>query len=205
MLDERSEWKRGGAWVGVVGSIAVLTAHVAVVAMDSHGVVVAPISSLSRSDHGHWHSLGLVAFALAQVGTAVALGAVDRGRLWQLGRLLLAVAGAGVLFVAGYFAVADHGQLGGDHANDPLSVLASIVGVSMAALQPGWSRRTRVMAWFNGLCLTVWLALVLALLLVDDSWLGAYERLVGGCYVLWVLGLSLHAGSRRLEVGASAS
>jgi hypothetical protein len=53
-------------------------------------------------------------------------------------------------------------------------------------------------------CLGIWLWLVPVILLVDDSWLGAYERIVGIVYVIWIFGVSSmllqlkgDAGSRR--------
>ena len=85
--------------------------------------------------------------------------------------------------------------LGAPGANDPLSLVASAVGVAMGALHPGLRQAARWLAVANALCLAVWLLLIPLILLVDASWLGGYERLVGSTYLVWVGVLAL--GLRR--------
>ena len=93
--------------------------------------------------------------------------------------------------------------LTGQDANDPLWVVASLIGCAMGALQPGLSRLSRPLGLFTAGCLGVWLWLVPLILLVNDSWLGAYERIVGTVYVTWIIGLGsglLTADARRTAV-----
>ena len=70
-------------------------------------------------------------------------------------------------------------------------VVATLTGIAMGALQPGLARLSRWLGVFGALCLGVWLWLVPLILLVDNSWIGAYERIVGGVYVIWMTGLAL--------------
>ncbi|MEO1573539.1 MAG: DUF998 domain-containing protein [Pseudomonadota bacterium] len=174
------------AIVALCGAIGVTVAHIAVARYSGVDMIVRPISGLSRGALGGWHSAGLAGFAVAQVLLALGMAGLDRGWLWRLGRLLLVLAGLGVGGVALYFATADSSQLVGAHANDPLSVVACLVGVAMAALQRGWSRTVRWMGRVNAVCFAGWLLLVPLILLVTDAWLGGYERLVGATYVTWV-------------------
>ncbi|MEM6638962.1 MAG: hypothetical protein AAF610_03585 [Pseudomonadota bacterium] len=170
----------------LMGTLAVVAGHLIALGADNLDAVTSPISALSRGTSGGWHSAGLLGFALAQIAVSVALRDWDAGWLWRLSGVLTALAGAGVMYVAWYFEAASVEQLYGHRANDPLSIVACLVGVAMGARQLGWVRRSRRMAWINATCLAVWLALVPTIVLVTDAWLGAYERLVGVTYVIWV-------------------
>jgi hypothetical protein len=128
-------------------------------------------------------------FGAAQIALAIALAGRDSGRLWPCARMLLAASGATLFFIAQYFTKADPDTLRGPDANDPLWIVASLAGLAMGALQPGFRRVSRWLGVFNGVCLGVWLLLVPLIALVDDTWLGAYERLVGSVYVVWVIGV----------------
>lgn len=178
--------KRLYATAALAGAIGVTVAHIAVAMTNEMDMIVSQISDLSRGDRGIWHSAGLAGFGLAQVLLALGFAGLDDGWLWRLGRIFLAASGLGVCVVAVVFAKADIGQLAGENASDPLSVVACLAGVAMGALQTGWSRISRRMSRLNATCLTVWLLLVPLILLVTDAWLGGYERLVGVTYVTWV-------------------
>ena len=69
-------------------------------------------------------------------------------------------------------------------------MVATLIGIAMGALQPGLNRLSRILGRFNAFCLGCWLLLIPAILLVNDSWIGAYERMVGTVYVFWVTGSS---------------
>jgi hypothetical protein len=124
------------------------------------------------------------------VALALGLSDLDRGRLWPYGRALLAASGAVLFYIAYYFANANPDTLRGPDANDPLWIVASLTGVAMGALQPGFARLSRQLGLFSAFVLGIWLWLVVVILWVDDSWLGAYERIVGTVYVTWVVGVS---------------
>lgn len=168
-----------------------LVAHVSALSLSGHDAVVTPISQLSRGAGVLWHTLGLLAFAGAHLALGAVLGRIDAGGwMWRWGvRGLFLNAGLLVL-IALYFAFASDAHLFGPDANDPLSVLASVTGFVMGLLGPGWLRLHRSVGVFNALCLLVWLALVPLILWVDASWLGAYERIVGSVFLLWVAGLA---------------
>lgn len=137
------------------------------------------------------HTLGLLSFSCAHLALAVALGKLDHGRLWPYGRGLLVASAITLIYVAWYFATADDSALRSPGANDPLWIVASLTGTAMGALQPGLSRLARSLGVFSIICLGAWLWLVPLGLLVTDSWLGAYERIVGVVYVIWMVGLAL--------------
>jgi len=163
--------------------------HSAVLFASGQDAVRDPISQLSRHDLGWLQTLGLIAFGVAHVVLGAALAGRDRGRLWPWGRGLIIASGATLFYVAFYFMSASESTLRGPDANDPLWIVASLIGLAMGALQPGLSRISRSLGLFSAGCLGVWLWLVPLILLVDETWLGAYERLVGAVYVTWVIGL----------------
>jgi hypothetical protein len=165
--------------------------HCVVLWGSGQDAVQTPISQLSRHAWGGLQTLGLVSFSAAHVALAIALGKLDHGRLWPYGRALLGASGLVLLYVAYYFAASSDSTLFGPGANDPLWLVASLTGCAMGALQPGLSRLSRGLGLFSMVCLGAWLWLVPLTLLVDESWLGAYERIVGTVYVTWVLGVTL--------------
>jgi hypothetical protein len=165
--------------------------HCLALLASGQSAIPTPISQLSRHEWGWLHTLGLVSFSVAHLALAIALDKLDRGRLWPYGRALLVACGATLLYVAYYFATADDGALSGPDANDPLWIVASLTGLAMGALQPGLARLSRGLGMFSVMCLGVWLWLVPLILLVNDSWLGAYERIVGAVYVTWMTGVAL--------------
>ncbi len=189
--------------IALLFSIATPVLHVTVLAAGGPATSVHdPISALSEGAWGILHTLSLVFFGAAQMLLAVSLAGLDRGRFWPYGRGLLAVSGASVFFVAYYFATAEHDALQGPGANDPLWVVASLVGFAMGLLQPGLSRLSRRLGHFNGSCLVIWLLLIPAILLIGVISLGVYERTVGVVYVVWVAGVS-YGAMRRPDPGAA--
>lgn len=179
-------------WIkfALIGTLLTLLFHVVVLMVTGQDPVTTPISFLSRHELGQLQSSGLVLFGMAHVALAVALGGLDRGRLWPIARVLLTLSGLGLIYVAWYFANSTDLALGLPSANDPLWIVATLTGLAMGALQPGLGRLSRGLGIFSALCLGIWLLLVPVILLVNASWLGAYERLVGLVYVTWMAGVS---------------
>ncbi len=171
--------------------------HIIVLLASGQDAIATPVSELSRQAWGVLHTVMLVLFGAAHMALAAALGGLDHGRLWPFGRLLLLSSGGVLVYIAYFFSTADAGLLRGPDANDPLWIVASLTGLAMGALQPGLSRLSFRLGLFSSTCLGVWLWLVPLILLVNDSWIGAYERLVGFVYTVWMVGLSL--GLIRLE------
>ncbi|MDJ0938884.1 MAG: hypothetical protein QNJ00_03895 [Woeseiaceae bacterium] len=165
--------------------------HVVVLLASGQDVISTPVSALSRERWGVLHTLELVLFGAAHLALAAALGGLDRGRLWPYGRSLLVASGFVLVYIAYFFSTADADRLSGPEANDPLWIVATLTGIAMGALQPGLSRLSRQLGIFSAFCLGVWLWLVPLILLVDESWIGAYERIVGFVYVTWMMGLTL--------------
>lgn len=175
----------------MIAAVATPLLHCLVLALSGQDAIRDPISQLSRSNWGALQTIGLVAFGVAHIALAAALRGLDRGRLWPYGRALLGASGVVVFYIAWYFVSAEAARLAGPNANDPLWIVASLAGLAMGALQPGLSRVSRSSGMFSGICLGIWLWLVPLILLVDETWLGAYERIVGTVYVVWIYGLSL--------------
>ncbi|MEM7613067.1 MAG: DUF998 domain-containing protein [Pseudomonadota bacterium] len=180
-------------WLRFALAGAVLTPiiHVCVLLVSGQDAVTSPISELSRYAWGGLHTIGLTLFGAAHVALAVALGGLDHGRLWPYARALLVASGATLVYVAYYFSAADATALRGPDANDPLWVVASLTGFAMGALQPGLARCSAKLGLFATICLGIWLWLIPLILLVNESWLGAYERIVGIVYVVWMTGICL--------------
>ncbi|MEM1411999.1 MAG: DUF998 domain-containing protein [Pseudomonadota bacterium] len=198
-----------GLWIGLLLTLFTVAVHGIVLALSGQDPIVEPIHALSRSAHGGLQLIGLSAFAAAHLAFAWGLGRRDTGRLWPLGRLLIVASGFVLAYVAGFFATAPAERLSGPDANDPLSVLASLIGLAMATIAPGLRRQSRALGLFNHLCLAAFLLLIPLILLLDATWFGAYERIVGGTYVLWLGGVSLGllwpvitTRGRRLAAGA---
>ncbi|MEN1727666.1 MAG: hypothetical protein AAGJ52_04425 [Pseudomonadota bacterium] len=164
-----------------------------------------PIAVLSQARWGQLHTLALILFGTAQIILAWQLGGLDRGWFWQVGRALLALAGAGLFAVAWFFATAPMEALQGPEANDPLWVVASLVGFAMGCLQLGFNRLSSGLARFNAVCLVLWLLLIPAILLIGVISLGTYERSVGLVYVVWVAGLGVAVASflQKRQAGGS--
>lgn len=177
--------------IALIAATATPVLHGLVLVLSGQNAVNAPISSLSRADWGELHTLGVVVFGVAHVALAIDLAGRETGRLWPYGRLLLAASGTLLFYVAFYFATADPDRLQGPDANDPLWVVATLIGLAMGALQPGLSRLSRGAGLFSATCLGLWLWLALLAVFVDASWLGLYERLVGAVYVTWIIGVAV--------------
>ena len=177
-------------WLRFAFTASVLTPflHIAVLFISGQDAVATPIIELSRHRWGHLHTLELVLFGAAHLALAIGLGGLDRGRLWPYGRYLLVASSLVLVYIGYFFAASEDGA--GPGANDPLWVVATLTGLAMGALQPGLSRLSRQLGLFSAICLGVWLWLIPLILLVDDSWIGAYERLVGFVYVTWMVGLT---------------
>lgn len=165
--------------------------HIVVLAVNGQNPISTPVSELSRNQLGVLQSIGLVLFGCAHLALAATLGGLARGRLLPWGRLVLVGAGIGLFYIAWYFRAASEATLYSPDANDPLWVVASLTGLAMGLLQPGLARLARGLGLFSTLCLGAWIWLVPVILLVNDSWLGAYERLVGSVYIIWVAGVAL--------------
>lgn len=179
-------------WLRLAWLASLLTPilHLVVLITSGQDPWASPVSALSRTDLGVLHTIGLCLFGFAHIALAIALGGLDRGRLWPYARLLLVLGGAGLFYIAWYFSAASASVLQGPHANDPLWVVACLTGVAMGALQPGLARQSRRLGLFSVVCLGIWLWMVPVLLFVDEGWLGAYERAVGSVYVIWVIGVT---------------
>ncbi len=191
-------------WLRLALAASLLTPviHIVVLLRSGQDVAATPIAELSRSPWGALHTAELVLFSFAHVALALGLGHRDRGRLWPYGRLLLCTSGMVLLYVAYFFATASRSELRGPEGNDPLWIVATLTGLAMGALGPGLARLSRQVGLMSGICLGLWLWLIPLILLVDDSWVGAYERLVGTVYVAWTAGLSF--GLLRLQDGERA-
>ncbi len=176
--------------IALVAAAATPILHTIVLILSGQDAVTDPISELSRHAWGDLQTIGLVLFGLAHIALAAGLRGLDHGRLWPYGRAVLAVSGAMLFFIAWFFATAETSTLRGPNANDPLWMVASLVGLAMGALQPGLSRISTKLGLFSAVCLGIWLWLVPLILLVNESWLGAYERIVGTVYVVWMIGVS---------------
>jgi len=189
-------------WLRFVLRVSVLVpvAHVAVLIANGQDPVPTPVSALSRGAFAWLQTGALVLFGAAHVALAVALGGLDRGRLWPWARGLLVAAGLGNVYLAWYFVTASEATLYGPGADDPLWVIATLTGIAMGAAQPGLARQAKGLSAFTLVTLGAWLWLVPTILLVNDSWLGLYERIVGVVYVTWLGGVSyglLRAGEAR--------
>ena len=146
-----------------------------------------PISGLSQSHWGVLHSVSLMLFAIAHLLVTVALGTRDSGWFWPIGRAALGLAGLVLVYVMVYFAITPVDVLLGPGANDPLWLVATLIGFAMGLFQPGFSRLSPTLARLNLICLVVWIALIPAILLIGELFsLGVYERMVGAVYVAWM-------------------
>lgn len=180
---------------------AVLTPvlHIVVVVLGGQDPIQSPISALSTGRGADLHALVLAVFGASLFALAMGFRRIARGRLWPWARIVLVLSGLAVWYVAGYYKTTDPALLADPTANDPLWVVACLAGIAMGMLQPGLSRRHRPLGLFSAMCLGVWLLLVPLFLLVNDSWIGAYQRLVGIVFVTWVTGISYTILSRNLQ------
>jgi hypothetical protein len=183
---QRSRWLR----FALFGALLTPLVHIVVLIANGQNPIPTPVSMLSRGNLAWLQTAALVGFGLAHIALAIGLGGLDKGRLWPWGRGLLVAAGIGNLYLAWYFTTASDAALYGPDANDPLWIIASLTGVAMGAVQPGLARQTKVLSAFTLVVLGIWLWLVPTTLLLDASWLGLYERIVGLTYVVWVAGVS---------------
>jgi len=168
-----------------IGIALTLIAHVSALILSELSARSTPISQLSRGDYGTVHTIGLLSLALAWGVLIRPLWQLDTARLWRLGCTLLVASIGALIYVAYYFATADDATLFGEQANDPLSVLASALGVAMGAMQPALKQLNRLAAQVNLTILILWLALIPVIPFLETQWLGAYERTVGILMLVW--------------------
>ena len=133
---QRSRWLR----FALLGSLLTPLAHLVVLIANGQNPVSTPVSALSRGDLAGRQTVALGLFGLAHMALAIALGGLDKGRLWPWARSLLVAAGRGNLYLAWYFATATAVPLSRPAANDPLWIIASLTGFAMGAVQPGLAR-----------------------------------------------------------------
>jgi hypothetical protein len=176
--------------IALAGSVLTPILHLLVLAVNGQDPVTTPVSELSRHRWAGLQTFALTMFGFAHLSLAVAMGGRDHGRFWPVARALLIASGAGLVYVAIHFATASGDTLRSPAANDPLWVVACLTGLAMGALQPGLARQSRGLGLFSTVCLGAWLWLVPVIFWVDAGWVGAYERMVGSVYVLWMVGVS---------------
>lgn len=188
-----------------------LTAHLAALQLTGGDAAASPISLLSRGPAQWIHTIGLLSLSLAWVLIGVgnlrdsyhhtlrhspghspghSLGQTGI-LLWRCACVLLFASAAVLLYVAYYFATASEATLFGPNANDPLGVLASLLGVAMGCLQPKLSRDAPRLARANLLVLVAWIALVPVIPFLEPQWLGTYERGVGLLMLAWTALLTI--------------
>jgi len=178
----------------LIGCAGVVAAHLTVLYTSGLDPIESPISALSRSPDGNLHGLGLSLFAMAQCALAALLGRPGAGWWTRVAQLLLVIDAVLLVRLAYYFADASEATLLGPGANEPLWLLASGTGLAMSFAAPGLLRHRLRAGYWNLACLALWIALVPAFLVVEPSWLGGYERLVGSLFVAWAAGLAVLLG-----------
>ena len=183
----------------LLGCAGTLAAHLVTLHASGQDPVRTPVAALSHGVDGHLHGLGLLLFALAQLALAALLsrpGAAPSRIGWptRVAQALLVVDAALIFHLAWHFANAADAVPGGPAPGDPLSLLASGTGLVMSFALPGLLKRHRPAGLWNLACLVAWLALVPLAFVVDDTWIGAYERLVGAVFVAWTAGLAVLIG-----------
>ncbi|MFK8014214.1 MAG: DUF998 domain-containing protein [Gammaproteobacteria bacterium] len=175
----------------LISSGLTLLIHLVMLVITGQNPIVMPVSELSRHAFGMLHTAALVLFGGAHIALAIALGGMDRGRLWPIARGLLIAAGIGLIYVAYYYLTASDVEISTPGADIRLWIVASLTGAAMGALQPGLSRQARRLGILSTVCLGLWLWMVPVFFFVDDTWIGAYQRTVGAIYVFWLTSVSL--------------
>lgn len=179
--------------------IATFLAHLTALVVSGADAAATPISQLSRSAPPWIHSSGLLTLAIGWSLLGVRLWRIETGVLWRGGCLLLLCSAALLPYIAFYFATATDAVLTSADANDPLAILASLLGVAMGALQPGLARRSVAVGRANMAILVLWIALIPVVPFLTGQVLGAYERTVGALMLMWSLLLTVpvaHSSSR---------
>ncbi|MEM1112370.1 MAG: DUF998 domain-containing protein [Pseudomonadota bacterium] len=176
--------------IALACAMATLALHITALLLSPDLSAQDPISLLSHGPGAALQTTGLVLFGLAQLLVAIALSQPGHGRFWLFGRVCLAAAGLSNFYVAFYFGMTPLDTLRGPNANDPLWLTASLVGFAMGFLQLGFKRMSSELTAFNTWCLSLWILLIPATLLVDVLSLGVYERITGALYLAWVCGLA---------------
>lgn len=171
-------------------AITTLILHVVVLLGNGLDPIATPIRRLSIGRWAELQHVALMLFGLAHIALAIAIGGLRDGRLWPIARVCLLLSGIGHFYVAADFASAASLAQPNTISNDPLWLVASLTGLAMGMMQPGLSRLSLGVGLFGVVCLGIWLLLIPLNLLVTPAWLGGYERLVGGVYVLWMIGVS---------------
>jgi len=182
-----------------------LAAHLLALRLSGADPVSDPISALSRGPGATVHTAGLLALAAGWLLLVARLWMREARWLWRSGCALLLLCVPILAYVPYYFSSASAERLLGAHANDPLAVLASVLGVAMAALQPGLRRAGTAFSKANGIILFLWIALVPVIPLIEASWLGAYERTVGTIMLCWTAALALQPSPESVQTEAASA
>ena len=178
----------------LLGCASAVTAHLAVLYTGGADPLSTPVGALSLGVDGTLHGLGLSLFAMAQVALAFLIGRPAAGWPTRAAQGLLVADALLTVHLAHRFASVPAEVQRGLFAVDSLALLASGTGLIMSFAAPGLFRRRRQAGLWNIACLALWIALMPLALLVDESWLGAYERLVGTVFVAWMVGLAVLLG-----------
>lgn len=184
--------KKRAVWLqfAIFCSVLTFVLHLALVLVSGQNPISSPISELSQHRLGALHTLGLTLFGCAHIALAVALGGLGSGALWAVARFLLVAACVGLIYVAIDFATTSQVAPREPNADLGLWIVASLTGIAMGALQPGLSRLAWRLGVFSAFCLGLWLWMVPVFLVVDDHWVGGYQRAVGAIYVCWLIGIA---------------
>jgi hypothetical protein len=175
--------------------LVTLLAHLAALALSGADAASTPISQLSRAVPAWIHSSGLVALAVSWILIGTGFWRRSTGIVWRSGCVLLLASAALLPYIAYYFATAAETVLFSADANDPLALLASLLGIAMGALQPGLARSSKAIGAANLLILLLWIGLVAVIPFLNADVLGAYERTVGALMLLWTAILTFSAGA----------
>ena len=164
----------------MLASLAALICHLIALHLSGHSWIRSPLAELSRGHAVFVHAIGLLFAAVGQYLLGRLLRFPPPQRSGRLATRLTTVCAFLLIFSAWYFA-----QSAGSHAV-LLWVLASLVGLTMACLWPYLNRHYLTASRVNLICLTIWIVLIPAGMLIPDSLTGAYQRLTGLVYLFWM-------------------
>lgn len=165
-----------------------LAAHYYLMRSQSIDWIHSPISALSQSGNAAQHTMTLYVFALAQALLALCVRTAKNGWLTKSIQSLCLLAAA-LIVTLGPILTTDNTA---EHTFR-LSLIASVVGVIMACLiARDKDRKQRRAAYRISITsLTVWMGLIPLAFVMNENYIGAYQRAVGVVYIAWLCALAM--------------
>lgn len=180
--------------LALLGCAAALVTHLGALHTSGLDPVSSPIGALGRTADAAAFRYGLWLFALGHLALVFLLNRPEAGRFARGAQLFLLLDAALIAWLPWHFARVSATAPVSEAAVGPLWLLGGGVGFAMTCAAVALWRHHRSTALLTLVCLLLWTALAPVFLVIDPSWIGAYQRFVGVVLLGWTAILAVRIG-----------